>query len=284
MLLDDLFFSADVAKPFDIDTVMTAKYKKDDHTRLLVDFDGQGEYRLECKAALTDGRFGKGARLDEANVGSVVMPLSIKEMPVEGTLEFWFSPNDNEKRPRNYLTVLSSDQEVLWFSTGDTLNVVWPAQTAGNFQSVCWCDPHANHVWINKGVWHHIAMEWDKEAVRLYIDGCLANMTTMQPMLFGKLLPSALKMGGTFAGNAWSGVVDEIRLSDVKRYGPVIPVGATWRPLPVVAAPPAESTKAPASSAPDFAKERKTLLGTIPSPPAGAMCAGRNADQAAGAG
>ena len=164
-------------------------------------------------------------------------------MPVEGTLEFWFSPDDNEKRPRNYLTVLSSDQEVLWFSTGDTLNVVWPAQTAGNFQSVCWCDPHANHVWINKGVWHHIAMEWDKEAVRLYIDGCLANMTTMQPMLFGKLLPSALKMGGTFAGNAWSGVVDEIRLSDVKRYGPVIPVGATWRPLPVVAAPPAESTK-----------------------------------------
>ena len=61
VLLDDLFFSADVAKPFDIDTVMTAKYKKDDHTRLLVDFDGQGEYRLECKAALTDGRFGKGA-------------------------------------------------------------------------------------------------------------------------------------------------------------------------------------------------------------------------------
>ena len=63
--VDDLFFSANFAKPFDVDAVMTAKFQKDEHTLLLVDFDGQGECRLQS-AKLTDdkgGRFGKGVRI-----------------------------------------------------------------------------------------------------------------------------------------------------------------------------------------------------------------------------
>ena len=273
MLVDDLFLSADVEKPFDVDAVMTTKFKKDDHTLLLVDFDGQGQCRLESKAMLTDdkgGRFGKGARLEEKDVSSVVIPMAVKEVPAEGTLEFWFSPDDDPAHPMNYLSVLSADQEILWFGTGDTVNVVWPAQE-GRFRSVNWCDPHANHVWIRKGQWHHVAMEWDKEAVRLYVDGGLANMSTVRPMPFS-ILPSALKMGATWPGNAWSGVVDEIRVSDIKRYGPVIPAGVKWRPLPVVAAPQeAEKASAPSSPAPDFVKERKALIGTIPPAPAGAI-------------
>jgi hypothetical protein len=274
VLLDDIFFSADVEKPFDVDAVMTTKFKKDDHTLLLVDFDGQGTYRLESKATLTDdkgGRFGKGARIDEHNVSSVLMPLAIKEVPAEGTLEFWFSPDDDPTRPLNYLTVLSADQEILWFGTGDTLNVVWPTPD-NKYRSLNWCDPHANHVWIHKGQWHHVALEWDKEATRLYVDGALATMSTIRPLPFTKLL-SALKMGALWPGNAWSGVVDEIRLSDIKRYGPVIPVGAKWRPLPVADAPQevAKAEPAPTAPAPDFAKERKTLIGTIPSAPAGAI-------------
>ena len=273
VLVDDLFFSADVEKPFDVDAVMATKFKKDDHTLLLVDFDGQGQYRLESKATLTDdkgGRFGKGARLDEKEVSSVVMPMAIKEVPAEGTLEFWFSPDDDPTRPLNYLTVLSADQEIMYFGTGDTLNAVWPAPD-NKFRSINWCDPHANHVWIGKGQWHHVALEWDTEAVRLFVDGGLAGITTARPLPFAKL-PSALKMGATWPGNAWSGVVDEIRVSNIKRYGPVIPAGAKWRPLPV-AATPQETPKAaaPSSPAPDFAKERKTLLGTIPPAPAGAI-------------
>jgi hypothetical protein len=274
MLIDDLFFSADVEKPYDVDAVMTTKFKKDEHTLLLVDFDGQGEYRLESKATLTDdkgGRFGKGARLDEFEVSSLVMPLAIKEMPAEGTLEFWFSPDSDPTRPLNYMTVLSGEQEILYFGTGDTLNVFWPGED-NKYRSVNWCDPHANHVWIQKGQWHHVAMEWDKEAVRLYVDGALAAMSTARPLPLVKL-PSALKMGASWPGNAWSGVVDEIRVSNIKRYGPVIPVGATWRPLPVAAAPQeaAKAAPAPASSAPDFAKERKSLIGAIPPAPAGAI-------------
>ena len=45
---------------------MTTKFQKDEHTLLLVDFDGQGEYRLQS-AKLTDdkgGRFGKGVRIE----------------------------------------------------------------------------------------------------------------------------------------------------------------------------------------------------------------------------
>ena len=64
--LDDLFFSANLAKPFDVDAVMTTKFQKDGHTLLLLDFDGQGECRLQS-AKLTDdkgGRFGKGVRIE----------------------------------------------------------------------------------------------------------------------------------------------------------------------------------------------------------------------------
>ena len=273
VLADDLFFSAEVEKPFDVDAVMTTKFKKDDHTLLLVDFDGQGEYRLESKATLTDdkgGRFGKGARMEESNVSSVVMPLALKAVPAEGTLEYWFSPDDDPTRPLNYMTVLSADQEILWFGTGDTLNVYWPTPD-NKYRSINWCDPHAHHVWIHKGQWHHVALEWDTEAARLYVDGALVRILTDRPLPLAKV-PSALKMGATWPGNAWSGVVDEIRVSDIKRYGPVIPTGAKWLPLPV-AATPLETAKvsAPASPAPDFAKDRKTMIGTIPPAPGGAI-------------
>ena len=72
-LVDDLFFSADAATPFDVDAAMTTKFKQDEHTLLLVDFDGQGKYRLESGAKLTEdrgGRFGKGVRLNEMDVSS----------------------------------------------------------------------------------------------------------------------------------------------------------------------------------------------------------------------
>ena len=113
VLVDDLFFSADFAEPFDVDKVLTTKYKKDKHTLLFVDFDGQGEYRAET-AKLTDdrgGRFGKGIRVNQKSVSQAVIPLTLEKMPPEGTLEFWFSCDEE---PRQLITMLSAGQYVLW--------------------------------------------------------------------------------------------------------------------------------------------------------------------------
>jgi len=110
-LADDLFFSADLAAPFDADAAMTAKYAKDAHTLLYVDFDGQNNaYRLQAGARITDdkgGRFGKGVRMEKANASSVAIPLSLKEMPPEGTLEFWLAPDDDPEHIYSYMDLLA---------------------------------------------------------------------------------------------------------------------------------------------------------------------------------
>jgi len=274
--LDDLFFSAEVAPPFDVAAALTTKFKADDHTLMLVDFDGQGEYRQEGGAKLTDengGRFGRGVRVSEQDVSSVVIPLTRKQMPPEGTLEFWFSPDDDPQHPTQYMTVLAGEQDVMHLDTHETLRLRWRTGDGDESQNnLMWCDPNARRVWIRKGEWHHVAIQWDEEAVRLFVDGGLVNYSTARPLPFFKT-PSAIQLGGRHILNAWSGVVDEVRLSDIGRYGPVVPVGATWRPLPVAAQAAAEKPAAtpPANPAPDFAKERKALIGPLPPPPPGAF-------------
>lgn len=277
-LVDDLFFSADVVQPFDVNAVMTTKYAKDEHTLLLVDFDGQGEYRLESKAVLTDdkgGRFGKGARLSEQDVSAVVVPLSLQAMPSEGTLEFWFSPDDEIKHRTTYMLVLSGARDVLHIDDFDMIRLRCRTSDADEpMNNLSWRDPMARQAWIYKGEWHHVAFEWDQEAVRLYVDGALASYSTERPLpFFG--LPSAIWMGGNHVLNSWSGVVDEVRLSDIKRYGPIVPAGMKWKPLAVPEQTAAKDKKdvapTPAKPAPDFARERKALIGTIPPPPAGTL-------------
>lgn len=275
-LVDDVFFSTDVEHPFDVDAVMTTKFQRDEHTLLLVDFDGSGQYRLESGAKLTEGgggRFGRGVRLRELDVSSVVLPLELKHLPPEGTLEFWFSPDGDPEHVRQYVTVLAADQEVLWLDTAEALRVQWRIADDKQEQ-VLFRDPMARAVWLHQGEWHHVAVQWDREAVRLFVDGALARYSTARPLPFLKL-PSAIKLGGTHILNAWSGVVDEVRLSDIRRYGPVVPAGAAWQPL--VAAPQQAASAVPPTtrarivSAPDFSQERQKLIGAIPTPPAGAI-------------
>ncbi len=94
---DDVFFSADLPRPYDPDAVLTAKPAADRDTLAFVDFDGPAAYRLEGGAKLTGprgGRFGRGLRLERALASSAVIPLSLARMPEEGTLEFWFAPDE----------------------------------------------------------------------------------------------------------------------------------------------------------------------------------------------
>jgi len=111
-LVDDFFFCADLPDSLDVNKELTTKYGKDDHTLLFCDFDGQGEYAIGT-AKLTDdksGRFGKGVRLDEKNISTVTIPLSLVAMPPEGTLEFWISYDEVPKHISNYFTMLFGGQ------------------------------------------------------------------------------------------------------------------------------------------------------------------------------
>ena len=142
--VDDLFFSANFAKPFDVDAAMTTKFEKDEHTLLLVDFDGQGECRLQS-AKLTDdkgGRFGKGVRIERADVSTVGIPLALKEMPPEGTLEFWFAPDDDPEEIYIFLDVLAGSEEVMTFhaDTSGLFRLFWAVAEGGDDSHMRTCD------------------------------------------------------------------------------------------------------------------------------------------------
>lgn len=276
--LDDAFFSAELPQAFDATAALMAKFKADEHTLLLVDFDGLGQHRLENGAKLTEengGRFGKGVRLSKQEASTVVLPVALKEMPSEGTLEFWFSPDDEPEHIYWFLAFLAGDQDImkLQADTSDSLRLCWRV-SEGTYdeQNSIPSEASISRAWFHKGEWHHVAFQWDKEAVRFFVNGALAGLQTKQPQPFFKV-PTALKLGPLFSCYAWSGVFDEVRLSDVQRYGPFVPVGAQWRPLvaPNVLADVAQPPSVPAKPAPDFAKERKTLISPFPPPAGGAV-------------
>ncbi|MCY3018172.1 MAG: hypothetical protein NTW87_03955 [Planctomycetota bacterium] len=280
-LVDDVFFSADLAEPLDVNAVLTTKYKKDDHTLLYVDFDGQNdEYRLQSAELTNDkgGRFGKGVRIEQSKVSSVAIPVTLKEMPPEGTLEFWLAPDDDPPEIYHFMYLLAGDLDIMQLhaDTSSLFRLFWRTADGGGTDSYhdVKCQPEISRAWFRPGQWHHIAYTWDREAVRFYVDGGLANYLTDRPLPFFKL-PTTIFLGSGPSCRAWSGAFDEIRLSDIRRYGPAIPVGAKWSPFVAASENAAPDSKKPApppeKAAPDFAKERKALIGTIPPPPNGAI-------------
>ena len=127
---DDVFFAAELPQPYDPDAVLTKKPTADEHTVAFVDFDSPGTYRLEGGAKLTDdggGRFGKGLRLERALASSAVIPLALERMPDEGTLEFWFAPDDVPEHIYWFAVLLAGDLDMLKLQadTSDSLRLSW---------------------------------------------------------------------------------------------------------------------------------------------------------------
>jgi hypothetical protein len=127
---DDLYCSAELTQPFDPDAVLHRKLSADENTIALVDFDRPGSYRLEGGAKLTDddgGRFGNGLQLDRKFSSSATVPLSLDRMPDEGTLEFWFAPDEVPEHIHCYCVLLAGDTDVLKLQadTSDSLRLSW---------------------------------------------------------------------------------------------------------------------------------------------------------------
>ena len=85
------------------------------------------------------------------------------------------------------------------------------------------------------GVWHHLAGSWDSQAVRLYVDGQLEGIriqgglkTDWSCEQRNAELPNGEALELVLPA---AGVIDEIRISKVLRFGPFVPVGAANVPL-----------------------------------------------------
>jgi len=97
---------------------------------------------------------------------------------------------------------------------------------------------------MRKGQWTHVAVTWDASAVRMYVNGVLYARTTQGPLNLATL-PTNLMVGSMYGHLCWSGMIDEVRVSKINRFGPFTPKGATPRPLPAMNAGAAPSGRQP---------------------------------------
>lgn len=276
MLLDDVMFGAELDEPFDVDAVLTTKLKADADTLMLIDFDGYGpQPKLESGATIIDGgRFGKCLHLDRKSMSIAHIPLSGK-MPPEGTLEFWMSLDEVPQLASStagtqqaFMQLTSGGVDVFRFGGAwGNINASWRV-TGGLYDPTpsISVPEYQGLRWFRKNQWNHIAMEWDQEAVRVYVNGVLVDYETGALPFYAT--PSTILCGPFWGGYSWSGTIDEVRLSKVKRYGPKIPSGVKWTSL----APAQKAAPAPLAvrkNDADMDQERAKLISPIPAAPQG---------------
>jgi hypothetical protein len=187
-------------------------------------------------------------------------------MPPEGTLECWISPDSHDGMP--YLQLMGS-RSLLGLGNWH-LRIATGTDYPGSIREMFSLEgSHEVDVYrMRKGIWHHIAYTWDTNTVRLYIDGVLSDMRTSEEIKWpdevsfiqlSNPLPHSKKTDGT---------IDEIRVSNIRRYGPAVPAGSRYTvPVRVASAiqesaSGAHPAKAP-PSAEQVAGERKAMLGVL---------------------
>ncbi len=277
VLLDDAHISAQLDSPYDADAVLAKKYGRDGHTVMLADFEKDDPgIILETKAhVIKEGKFGRALRIDPPDSASI--PLKVAKMPEEGTLEFWLSPDEipclQGKGIRSYLTVRSAATDLASVNsdTSCCLRCSWRNDDA----------PYGKHNSVaagclgsmRKGQWTHVAVSWDKEAWRMYVDGVLSDVQTEGDLKWFAA-PVSIAISTDWSGGMWKGAIAGIRVSDVKRYGPIVPKGAKVAALPKgLATPPAAPAPAKEEAAKpkvDVAAERAKLIDPLPASEPGA--------------
>ena len=187
-------------------------------------------------------------------------------MPEEGTLEFWISSDSNLGMP--YLGLMENKSLISighWSARMETSSQYPELKDVCNLKG---CSSEIDVHRMRKGIWHHVALTWDKNTTRFYIDGVLSDMKTVEAIHW-PATPSFIQLSHPLAHvKRTDGIIDEIRLSNVRRYGPAVPRGSAYAPPPVVAAPAADSqrqsrvSKAP-PSAEKVAEARKSMIGSV---------------------
>ncbi len=269
LIVDDVFLAASFEKPYDADAVLGKKYGKDGHTILFEDFDGETpSFIPTCKeVAVTDdrgGRFGKGLRLDRR--GAATIPLALKEMPEEGTVEFWISPDSGEGM--NYLGLMGA-KGILEFAGWSGGMLVWVDYAEFRDSLGVLGNPEIDVLRMKKGQWHHVAYTWDKNTVRYYINGVLIDIRTSEALKWPDKV-SFIQLSHPIERNRKiEGTIDEIRISNIRRYGPAVPTGSAYTPPMTVKSMVGDSRgMAGVSKLPPpkekIAEERKKMIGAIP--------------------
>ncbi|PWB49806.1 MAG: hypothetical protein C3F13_18380 [Anaerolineales bacterium] len=198
-------------------------YEDDEHTSLLLHFDGsyngeQGEPGAHQGTSFDTGRYGQGVLIDDTDTLTYLVEGNINHQ--QGAIEFWIQPIWDGDDGGNHT--------LFWWGEGDNIfhlrkdpisNLVFDRFFGGGSCGA----PHNVADWRN-GEWHHLAITWDGPEMALFEDG----LQVAQTVCGGTANPT----GDSFAiGTDLSSeqtidaIIDEFRISDTPRLGDSLSCG-----------------------------------------------------------
>ena len=207
-------------------------FVSDEHTLLLYHFDegagavaydgsGHGQHAVLQGAQWTKGKFGGGLWFDGTD-DSVFLrqPDALRNMP-ELTVECWF--NQEVTGGRRFLV---GHDVGFHFEVDDAAGMSISLYNQGGAVNNAEGKPHQQvamgGVSIRPGRWHHLAITYNGRDVCYFLDGVLRGRRTDAPKDFLLGAESRGLWVGCYVGMDYyySGLIDEIRVSDVVRYDP----------------------------------------------------------------
>ncbi len=168
-----------------------------------------GNYGLEKERAATGGK--------------ITYPTTGHVRREEGTFECWYRPAVDSERQlpveqRKYMGNRSIfTVELSPGMNGTNYGLYWNEVTQGlvgwaRTNGVVTDNPATSFDW-KAGEWHHVAMSWDKEHLRIYLDGKLISESPNKGFLAGPIEQMAIQIGGDGA----LATIDEARILSVAR-------------------------------------------------------------------
>jgi len=192
-------------------------YSVDDHTSLLLHFDGdytgaEGEIGTATGVTFTTGFYGQGVLITDTHTLSYTVTGNLTH--TYGAVEFWVRPNwDGDGGSDHTFFWWEDGSERLHLRKDPISNLVFDYFYAGGG-----CGSATNIAHWRAGEWHHVGFSWAENEISLYVDGQQVSRNTCG----GTAKPTTrdFYIGSKPDGsNTIAATVDEMRISDILRLG-----------------------------------------------------------------
>lgn len=196
----------------------TVRPERDGDTLFLAHFDGDlasgASLPLTATVAFVDGLSGQAVRLGDGS--RLAYNGQDHLVQQEGGLDFWVRPEWESAAAQAHVLFSAGDGEsyilevgvvqgwlYAWLSKFDGYNAVSLWTSVGDWQA---------------GQWHHVGVAWQPRWLKLYVDGVLADATTLRRPITGAA--GIISVGAAVDGSSVAHAsIDELRISGIARVG-----------------------------------------------------------------
>lgn len=196
----------------------TVRPELDGDTLFLAHFDGDlesaGSLPLTATVTFTGGVAGQAVSLGEGE--RLVYDAGGRLVQAEGGLDFWVRPAWDMAGGGSHVLFSAGDGESYLLEVGAVQGwlYVWLTKFDGYNDVALWSSIGD---W-RTGEWRHVGVAWQPRWLKLYVDGAMADVTTLRRPITGR--PGVISIGAAVDGSAPArAAIDELRISGLARVG-----------------------------------------------------------------